>query len=206
MHPCLRHRGVLAALIGLGVFCSVLTAFAQDKFLAKSSFGPGSQLVDINMGYGKWLEANAPGGSFGFGVGYQYFLTSVASVGFDITADQLGEVKRADGSDPFDMEVVSFLTQVTFHARGRSLIPYVGVGAGPYLFHTTTAREESSLNSRWGVMGRTGLRIVAIRPVIGLDARYSWVFLDPSDTESSFTPGETSAQFLSVKMTLAWMF
>jgi hypothetical protein len=166
--------------------------------------GRGSHIVDINLGYGRWLDSGAPPGSFGFGVGYMHFTSDYAAVGVDLTADRLGQLTAQPGHEAQNLELVSVLAQGLVHPPAKNLTPYVGVGTGPYFFRSsgqTTDQEKTN----WGFMGRTGFRMVGWRPIVGLDYRYHWILLDPQDPASP-SPGKSVTHAMSLKLTLSFLF
>jgi len=166
--------------------------------------GRGSHLIDVNLGYGRWLDSGAPPGSFGFGVGYMNFTSDYAAVGVDVTADRLGERTPVPGHEPENLELVSVLAQGLVHPPAKNLTPYVGVGTGPYLFRSSSESTDEQ-KTHWGIMGRTGFRMVGWRPIVGVDYRYHWILLDPGDPASP-SPGKSVTHSMSLKLTLSFLF
>jgi hypothetical protein len=188
----------------LGSVLCAPDAVAQEATILGSNYHPGTQLIDVSLGYGRWLNQSASSGAYGFGAGYHYFLTSVVSVGLDVSADQLGKVQPSNGGEEFDFQAISLSTQLTFNGRGRTVSPYVAAGAGPYILHTETEGEQR-LTPRWGFSGRAGVRVVGMRPVLGVDAKYALVLLNP-ENDIGVAQGESATSFLSFRATLSWSF
>src|SRR5262249_11978708 len=63
------RRAALLVLPCLALAAQAPVASADSSLL----IGRGSHIVDVNVGYGRWLDSGAPPGSFGFGVGYMRF-------------------------------------------------------------------------------------------------------------------------------------
>jgi hypothetical protein len=186
--------------------CLALAARAPIACADSSSLlvGRGSHIVDVNFGYGRWLDSGAPPGSFGFGVGYMHFTSDYAAVGVDLTADRLGQLAAQPGHEAENLELVSVLAQGLVHPPSKNLTPYVGVGTGPYFFRASGQTTEQA-KTNWGFMGRTGFRMVGWRPIVGLDYRYHWIMLDPQDPASP-SPGKSVTHAMSLKLTLSFLF
>jgi hypothetical protein len=192
------RRAVLAATVALAARAP--TASADPSLLV----GRGSHIIDVNLGYGRWLESSAPAGSFGFGVGFLSFTSDYSAVGVDVTADRLGQRTPEPGQEAQDLELVSVLAQGMVHLPAKNLTPYVGIGTGPYFFRASGQTSEQT-KADWGVMGRAGFRMVGWRPIVGLDYRYHWIKLDPNDPESP-APGKSVTNAMSVKLTFSFLF
>lgn len=202
--PRSRRAAAACAALALAATLSRPALVGAQTSGGSSMLGRGSQFIEINAGFGRWLESGAPDGSFGFGAGYTYFPTSVASVGIDVTSDGLGELRDQKGDAPVNLDLTSVLAQGTLHGPAHFLAPYAGIGGGAYFFRSSVA-GQSDVRTHWGAMARAGFRVVGWRPVLGIDARYHWVFLDP-DEELEFAPGGRYTSFVSTKLTLSWIF
>ncbi|HKA24589.1 MAG TPA: hypothetical protein VKF80_06395 [Candidatus Eisenbacteria bacterium] len=194
------RRFALAAVPCLGLVTQAPIASADPSLL----IGRGSHIVDVNFGYGRWMDPHAPSGSFGFGVGFLTFTSDFAAVGVDVTADRLGQRTPEPGKEAEDLELVSVLAQGMVHPPAKNLTPYIGVGTGPYFFRSS-AQNTDQAKTNWGIMGRTGFRMVGWRPIVGLDYRYHWIMLDPGDATSP-APGKSVTHAMSVKLTLSFLF
>jgi hypothetical protein len=188
-----------AALAGAVMSSSPGAAGPRDNLI-----GRGSHLIDLNLGYGRWLTDGAPKGSFGFGIGFLYFPSEAGAVGVDVTSDRLGEVPSSIPGETINLELTSILVQGLIHPPTGALVPYVGAGAGPYFFRSSVEGESES-GTHWGVMGRAGVRMVAWRPMLGLDLRHHWVFIDPKE-HMDFAAGRKLTRFLSLKATISLLF
>ena len=177
---------------------------AEPAAAPEMLLGRGSHLIDLNLGYGHLAAPGAPGGSFGFGVGFLHFPSDMTALGVDVTADRLGRRAPALGKAPADLELVSVLAQGLIHPPQRIATPYVGVGAGPYFFRSSISGDGRT-GTHWGAMARAGVRMVGWRPILGLDFRHHWVFLNPDDTGGP-APGKKVVRSLSLKMTLSFLF
>jgi hypothetical protein len=195
----LRRAAIVASA------CLVLAGHAPAASADSSLLiGRGSHIIDVNLGYGRWLDSSAPPGSFGFGVGYMSFTSDFAAVGVDVTADRLGERTPAPGQESENLELVSVLAQGLVHPPARNLTPYAGIGVGPYFFRSSGQNSDEA-RTHWGVMGRTGFRMVNWRPIVGLDYRYHWIALDPQDPASP-APGKSMTHAMSLKLTFSFLF
>ena len=198
-------RFVGSGLAALALSLSLAGALDADPLRAPEMLlGRGSHLIDLNFGYGRWLEPGAPGGSFGFGAGLLHFTSDMTAVGVDITADRLGQRATTPGAQPANLEWVSVLAQGMVHPPERLVTPYVGVGAGPYFFRSSVAGDGQA-GTHWGAMARAGVRMVGWSPTVGLDFRHHWVFLDPHDAGGP-APGKSVTRSMSLKMTLSFLF
>src|SRR5436190_1334730 len=147
----------LAAILVLP--CLALAARAPIACADSSLLvGRGSRIVDVNFGYGRWLDSGAPPGSFGFGVGFLHFTSDYSAVGVDLTADRLGQLAARPGHEAENLELVSVLAQGLVHPPAKNLTPYIGVGTGPYFFRSSGQTTEQA-KTNWGFMGRTGFRM-----------------------------------------------
>jgi hypothetical protein len=198
-------RTLRRAAIALFV-CATLAARAPMASAADPSLliGRGSHILDVNLGYGRWLDSHAPPGSFGFGVGFLHFTSDYSAVGVDVTADRLGETAAAPGQEAENLELVSVLAQGVVHPPEKALTPYVGVGTGPYFFRSSGTNTDQA-HTHWGVMARTGFRMVNWRPIVGVDYRYHWIMLDPGDPASP-APGHSVTHAMSLKLTMSFLF
>lgn len=194
------RRAALLVLPCLALAARAPVACADSSLLV----GRGSHIVDVNFGYGRWMDSGAPPGSFGFGVGYMHFTSDYSAVGVDLTADRLGEREAQPGQEAQNLELVSVLAQGLVHLPAKNLTPYVGVGTGPYFFRSSGETTEHA-KTNWGIMGRTGFRMVAWRPIVGLDYRYHWILLDPQDPASP-SPGKSVTHAMSLKLTFSFLF
>ena len=197
-------RLLLLAAVLTGAVSAGNASAQDDGSHDLKPYYPGTSILELGVGYGRWIDSNAPSGSFGFGAIYHYFLSTVVATGFNISADQLGEITPEDGSDPFRFRLASFLGQVGFHYPGQTFSPYVAFGGGAYLLNAG-GESEGSLQSRWGWMARTGFRMVGWSPIPTLDARYSYVPLN-SETDLGLPGNPSSIQTISVKAGLSWLF
>src|SRR5262249_15438682 len=133
-----------------------------------------------------------------------HFTSDYAAVGVDVTADRLGEKTPGPGQEPQNLELVSVLAQGLVHPPEKTLTPYLGIGAGPYFFRSSGPTTDQS-KTHWGVMARTGFRMVNWRPIVGVDYRYHWIMLDPGDA-SSPAPGQSVTHAMSLKLTMSFLF
>jgi hypothetical protein len=195
------RRAAMAAAACLALAGHAPTASADSSSLL---IGRGSHIIDVNLGYGRWLDAGAPPGSFGFGVGYMSFTSDYSAFGVDVTADRLGERTTVPGQAVENLELVSVLAQGLVHPPAKNLTPYVGIGTGPYFFRSS-AHDSDEQKTHWGIMGRTGFRMVGWRPIVGLDYRYHWIVLDPQDPASP-APGKSMTHAMSLKLTFSFLF
>lgn len=201
MSASIALRRVTTAL----VVCLALAARAPIAGADSSLLiGRGSHIIDVNLGYGRWLDSHAPPGSFGFGVGFLQFTSDYTAVGVDVTADRLGQKTPEPGQEPENLELVSVLAQGVVHPPEKTLTPYAGLGTGPYFFRSS-AQTTDQAKTHWGVMARTGFRMVNWRPIVGVDYRYHWIMLDPGDPASP-VPGKSVTHAMSLKLTMSFLF
>ena len=196
----LRRAATAVTVLLLALAARAPVACADSSLL----IGRGSHIIDVNLGYGRWLDSGAPPGSFGFGVGYMNFTSDYAAVGVDVTADRLGERVPQGSNQAENLELVSVLAQGLVHPPAKNLTPYVGVGTGPYILRSSGESTDEQ-KTHWGIMGRTGFRMVGWRPIVGLDYRYHWILLDPGDPASP-SPGKSVTHAMSLKLTLSFLF
>lgn len=190
-------HGVLALLVG------VVTMLALAPFPAGAAddhWDEGRQWISARVGFAKSGARLAPGGSFGYGFGYTWFLNRNVAWSASVGHDLLGRYGSAAEIE------VPITTDVTRHFRwSPQTRPYLGLGWGA-IYHKTYRTGADLSGFRQGVYVAAGANS-SLSPggLIGLDLR--WMLeQDTRSINPAFPNPEASSSVVSAKLSFSRAF
>jgi hypothetical protein len=187
----------LTGLIGIAVLLALAPVPARA---ADDHWDDGRHWVSVRAGFAKSRARLAPGGSFGYGFGYTWFLSRnlawAASVGHDL----LG---RFDTAAEIEVPITTeFTKHFQWSAQTR---PYLGLGWGA-IYHKTYRTGVDESGFRQGIYVATGANSsLSADALIGLDLR--WMLeQDTRSLNPTFPNSDASSSVLSAKISFSRAF
>ena len=190
-------KGALAALIGIAVVLALAPVTARA---ADDHWDDGRHWVSARAGFAKSGARFAPGGSFGYGFGYTWFLARNVGWSASVGHDLLGRYGTAAEIE------VPITTEFTKHFQWSAQTrPYLGVGWGA-IYHKTYRTGADLSGFRQGLYVAAGANSsLSASGLIGLDLR--WMMeQDTRSINPTFPNSEASSTVLSAKLSYSRAF
>ena len=186
-----------AVLIGLAVTIALAPAPARA---ADDHWNEGKHWVSARAGVARSGARFAPGGSFGYGFGYTWFLARNVAWSAAVGHDLLGRYGAASEIE------VPITTEFTKHFQWTPQTrPYLGLGWGA-IYHKTYRTGADASGFRQALYVATGAHSsIATGALIGLDLR--WMLeQDTRSINPAFPNGEASSTVVSAKLAVSRTF
>ncbi len=190
-------RGWMAVLL---VAAGALALAAPAARAQATHWDEGRNWISVRAGYARYGARFAPGGSFGYGFGYSWFLGKNVAWSASVGHDLLG---RFGGAALIQVPITAeFTRHFAFTDQTR---PYLGLGWGA-VYHKTYRTQSDESGFRQGVYVATGANaVLSDAGLIGLDVR--WMLQqDSRSINPTFPNGEPSANVLSAKLSVSRAF
>ena len=192
-----RGGGFRLGLLGIAGALALATLPARA---ADDHWDDGRHWVSVRAGYARSGARFAPGGSFGYGFGYTWFLGRSTAWSTSVGHDLLG---RYGGAAEIE---IPFTTEFTRHFQWSAQTrPYLGLGFGA-IYHKTYRTGADDSGFRQGLYVATGANS-SLSPgsLIGIDVR--WMLeQDARSINPTFPNGGASTSVLSAKLSLSRAF
>jgi len=190
-------KWALAGLIGVAVNLILAPVAARA---ADDHWDDGRHWVSARVGFAKSGARLAPGGSFGYGFGYTWFLARNVAWGASVGHDLLGRYGSAAEIE------VPITTEFTKHFQWSAQTrPYLGLGWGA-IYHKTYRTGADQSGFRQGIYVATGANSsLSASSLIGLDLR--WMLeQDTRSINPTFPNADASTSVLSAKLSVSRAF
>ena len=156
-----------AAALGLVAIAAALTLSALPARAAEGHWDEGRNWISARAGFVRSGARFAPGGSFGYGFSYSWFIGRKTAWSASVGHDLLGRF------GPAAMIEVPITTEFTRHfAWTEQTRPYLGLGWGA-VYHKTYRTNADESDFRQGIYVATGVNsVLSPGALIGLDVRW----------------------------------
>jgi hypothetical protein len=196
------HHGIRGgvALVCLAAAVSGLALAAGPARGATGPWDDDARWISVRAGFAKSGAHFAPGGSFGYGFAYTWFLAKGTAWSATVQHDVLGRYGRASEIE------VPITTEFTRHLRwSESARPYVGIGWGA-IFHKTyrTGADESDFRQGLYLSGG-GNAVINAASLVGFDVRLV-LEQDTRSINPTFPNSSASSTVWSTKLTYSRAF
>ena len=188
------------ALAHLTVVVAALALAAAPARAATGQWDNDARWISVRAGYAKSGARFAPGGSFGYGFAYSWFLAKGTAWSASVQHDVLGRYGRAAEIE------VPITTEFTRHFRwSEPARPYLGVGWGA-VYHKTyrTGADESDFRQVLYLTGGGNAALNATS-LVGFDVRLM-LEQDTRSINPTFPNIEASSTVWSAKLTYSRAF
>ena len=192
--------GAKWALAGLIAVAVNLVLAPVPARAADDHWDDGRHWVSARVGFAKSGARLAPGGSFGYGFGYTWFLARNLAWGATVGHDLLGRYQSAA------LIEVPITTEFTKHFQWSAQTrPYLGLGWGA-IYHKTYRTGADQSGFRQGIYVATGANSsLSASSLIGLDLR--WMLeQDTRSINPTFPNADASTSVLSAKLSVSRAF
>jgi len=192
-----RTNRARTGLIGIAVVLALAPVTARA---ADDHWDEGRNWVSIRGGFVKSGARLAPGGSFGYGFGYTWFLARNLAWSASVGHDLLGRYFTAAEIE------VPITTEFTKHFQWSAQTrPYLGLGWGA-IYHKTYRTGADQSGFRQGIYVATGANSsLSASSLIGLDLR--WMLeQDTRSINPTFPNADASTSVLSAKLSVSRAF
>ena len=194
-----RSARAFVALMGLVGLTAMLAPVPAAR-AAEDHWDEDRRWISARVGYARSGARLAPGGSYGYGFGYTWFLARNLAWSASVGHDLLGKYGSAAQIE------VPITTEFTRHfSWSPQTRPYLGVGFGAIYYKTYRTGADIS-DFRQGIYLATGANSsLTAGSVIGLDVRWM-VEQDTRSVNPTFPNPEASSTVLSAKLSVSRVF
>lgn len=192
-----RMTRTLVVLIGFAVTAALAPVPARA---ADDHWNEDKHWASARLGVARSGARFAPGGSFGYGFGYSWFLARNVAWSASVGHDLLGRYNAA-------AEIaIPITTEFTRHfSWSQQTRPYLGLGWGA-IYHKTYRTGADQSGFRQGIyVAAGGNSSIGANMLIGFDFR--WMLeQDTRSINPAFPNGEASSTITSAKLSVSRVF
>ena len=198
METMSRGRNAVTRMLAVVIVTIALAPAAARA--ADDHWDEGKNWVSARLGVVRSGARLAPGGSFGYGFGYSWFLAKNVAWSASVGHDLLGRYSAAAQIE------VPITTEFTRHfAWSPQTRPYLGLGWGA-IYHKTYRTGADLSGYRQGIYVAAGANSsIGSGGLIGFDFR--WMLQqDTRSIDPAFPNGEASSTVTSAKLSVSRAF